>query len=762
MSGSPRRGIRALGWLLVFSMTSAAVHAQEPGTLTGVVRSALTDSTLSGALVSLEGSGTNSQTGPDGRFHFPAVPRGRQRVAVKLIGYSPARVSVDVRAGAESDVVVSLQPVAAELTELTVIGTARDLDERRARLARVPGSVALVESAAIRQSRQANLKDVLAFTPGVYVQPRFGAADESQLSIRGSGLRNNFHARGINLLVNGMPYRNADGFTDFEALELLTAESIEVYKGGNALRYGGSTLGGAINLETRTGYTAAPIDVTTQGGSFGLFKSQVSSGGTAGKLDWYGSVARTSLEGYRDWAQQGRSRVNAHLGYVLSPSTDLRGFYFYGGVTEQLPGALSAEQLETDPRAANPENRAGHWGRNYDLHHLGLQLRSQVGRNQRLEINPYAQYRKIDHPIFQVINQESRDYGAEVRYENSSRLMGRVNRFTLGLQPAWLDMDNRQYENVAGSHGALTKKQKDQAVGLAVYGENALALSPRLTAVLGLRVDHAVRKSQDAFLADGDQTDHRAFDAVLPKVGLLYDLASITGQLYANVSRSSEPPLLLELNSLTVPGFIDLRAQDAWQMELGVRGGADGVRWDVAAYDVELTNEILNLNVQPFPGAPFTVPTYRNSPRTRHYGLETGVEADVSVGTARLAYTFARYRFLDDPAYRGNEIPGAPRHHLQAQVRYAHRSGVAITPSVEWVPNAYFVNSENTSKNDGWATLGLRAEWSSPRLGLTAFLAGQNLTDARYAASVQVDNAAGLSYEPADGRSFYAGFQWAR
>jgi iron complex outermembrane receptor protein len=186
------------------------------------------------------------------------------------------------------------------------------------------------------------------------------------------------------------------------------------------------------------------------------------------------------------------------------------------------------------------------------------------------------------------------------------------------------------------------------------------------------------------------------------------------------------------------------------------------VRWDVSAYDVELRDEILNLNVPPFPGAPFTVPTYRNVPRSRHYGLETGVEATHPVGVARVAYTFARYRFVNDPVYGGNELPGAPRHHLQAQLRVQHSSGVSITPSVEWVPSAYFVNSGNTESNAGWATLGLRAEYAVPRIGLTAFAAGQNLTDTRYAASVQVDNAAGQSFEPADGRSFYVGFQWAR
>jgi outer membrane receptor protein involved in Fe transport len=72
------------------------------------------------------------------------------------------------------------------------------------------------------------------------------------------------------------------------------------------------------------------------------------------------------------------------------------------------------------------------------------------------------------------------------------------------------------------------------------------------------------------------------------------------------------------------------------------------------------------------------------------------------------------------------------------------------------------VDSGNTETNDGWATLGLRAEYAVPRIGLTAFAAGQNLNDTRYAASVQVDNGAGQSFEPADGRSFYVGVQWAR
>ncbi len=667
----------------------------------------------------------------------------------------------------------ALAAEAARIPEVTVIGTHSDMAEMREQINDVAGGAVLIGPERIRSTRQANLHDVLRLTPGVFVQPRFGAADESQLSIRGSGLRNNFHLRGVSILVNGMPYRNADGFTDFESLELLTTEAIEVYKGANALRYGGSTLGGAVNLVTKTGYTAGWLDAFAQGGSFGFLKAQAASGGHRGNFDYYASYARTELDGYRAWSDQGRHRINLHLGYRLSPRVDLRWFYFFAQVREHLPGALTPEQFALNPRGAVPGNQINRWGRDYDLHHVGIQLRTQLSLNQRLQIAPYFQYRDIDHPIFRVINQQSRDVGAEVRYENTARVGGRNNRLTLGYQPSHLDMDDRQFDNVGGEHGALRKDQTDRATGHALYVEDALSVTDRLTVVGGLRYDRSMREARDLFLSDGDQSDRRTFSAFMPRVGLRYDVAGDAVRLFANASRAYEPPLLLELNSLTVPGFIDLRGQDAWQFEIGTRGSAGHASWDVSLYDIELSAEILNVNVTPFPGAPFTVPTYRNAGRTRHYGVEAGLGLTLpsTVFTRRdggdalalrLAYTFGRYEFVRDSTFDGNEIPGAPAHYLAAELRYAHPRGFTVIPMLEWVPRGYFVNSANTERNAGWATLGLRAEWTLARAGLTVFAEGRNLTDTRYAASVQVDNAARQYLEPADGRSVYAGLRLSR
>jgi iron complex outermembrane receptor protein len=528
-------------------------------------------------------------------------------------------------------------------------------------------------------------------------------------------------------------------------------------------------LGGAINLDTKTGYSASPVGLFAEGGSYGFYKTQIESGDHRGNSDYYASYAHTSLTGYRNWSAQRRDRVNLHAGYQLSDNTDARAFYFFAHVNEQLPGSLTRADLENDPRAADPGNVANRWGRDYSLQHIGVQLRTQLTPTQRLEISPYLQYRNIDHPIFQVVAQLSHDYGAEIRYENTADLGSLGNRLTIGFQPAYESLLNHQYVNIAGQHGALTKNQHDRVKSLALYGEDVLALSSRLSAVAGLRAERATRESEDFFLSDGDQSDRRVYTPVSPKIGLIYS-ANAGTQFFSNVSKSFEPPLLLELNSLTVPGFIPLKGQTAWQYELGARGRNLAFDWDASAFYIDVRNEILNINVQPFAGATFTVPTYRNAPRTRHSGLELGlayqipgavfVHGDVTDRLSlRTSYTLARYTYVEDSDYAGHDIPGAPHQFVTAEIKYTHPSGFSVTPSVEWIPNAYFVDSENTVKNDPWANLSLRADFTASN-GMSVFVAAQNLTNKVFSQSVQVDNAAGKSFEPADARSIYAGLRW--
>jgi iron complex outermembrane receptor protein len=761
--------IIALKTTIIIAFTADAA-AQGTGSVSGRIIEG-GGAPVVGAQVVLDPIQRGGLTNERGTFLLRDVPAGTYTLSVERIGFETHEDALTVTAGQTTGVEIVLEASAVALAELTVIGSREELDETRQQMREIPGSVALIEPVDIRQTRQATFKDVLRFTPGVFAQPRFGAADESQFSIRGSGLRNNFHLRGVNVLINGMPYRLADGFTDFESLELLTTENIQVYKGANALRYGGSTLGGAINFETKTGYTSEPLQIFAQTGSFGFTKAQVSSGEVFGDFNYYASYARTDVGGFREYSQQIRDRINLNAGYRLSDNVDVRAFYLFANVEEDLPGALNQADFEGGYEAAHPNNLANLYGRDFRLHHLGVQLRTQLSDGVRLDIAPYFQHRNIVHPIFRVLDQVSDDWGVEGRYQNDREIAGRKSRFSMGVQWAWGENLNQQFENDAGESGALQKDQDDRASTIALYAEEVFGFTDRLSGVVGLRWARDTRELEDRFLSDGDQTDERDYDAFQPKFGMLYELPSVSGQIFANASRMYEAPLLLEVNSLSGPGFIDLGAQDAWQFEVGTRGRRQGLQWDVAAFNIEIDDEIININVQPFPGAPFTVPTYRNASETRHYGIEAAVAYEIpgsiflSRGLrdrlgARIAYTWGRFEYVTDPDYAGNEIPGVPAHYFQGEVAYNHPSGLSIKPNIEWVPGTYFVDSTNQVEKDGWTTLGLRLDWLVERWNGSIFLEGRNLTDERYAPAVAVDDSSGRFFYPADGRSIYAGFRW--
>ena len=174
-----------------------------------------------------------------------------------------------------------LSPIDANAEEAPdqnrIIVTATALaDEATVRVQRTPGGVTLIPATDFENRLTVSLRDALAFSPGIYTQPRFG--QEVRISIRGSGLSRGFHMRGLTLLQDGVPINMADDNGDFQELDPQVFQHIEVYRGANALRYGGSTLGGAINAVTPTGRSAPGIDLRLDGGSFDTLRAKAAYG----------------------------------------------------------------------------------------------------------------------------------------------------------------------------------------------------------------------------------------------------------------------------------------------------------------------------------------------------------------------------------------------------------------------------------------------------------------------------------------------------
>jgi len=76
----------------------------------------------------------------------------------------------------------------------------------------IAGDVGVIKKETIDNTTSNGLHEVLKFMPGVTVQNRFGT-DDVNISIRGSGIRQGFGVRGIQVLVDGIPLtERADPF----------------------------------------------------------------------------------------------------------------------------------------------------------------------------------------------------------------------------------------------------------------------------------------------------------------------------------------------------------------------------------------------------------------------------------------------------------------------------------------------------------------------------------------------------------------------
>lgn len=650
--------------------------------------------------------------------------------------------------------------------EITVTGakeptlTVESPASAAAELAQAPGGTGFVDAETYLRGRASTLADALGFSPGVFVQPRFGA-EEARLSIRGSGLQRTFHGRGLELLQDGVPLNLADGAFDFQAVEPLSTRYIEVFRGPNGLEHGAATLGGAINYVSPTGYEALPAEVRAEGGAFGYQRGQVEAGGVRESIDYYASLTHFGQDGFREHAVQSAQRLFGNMGLRHSNRSETRFWISAVRTESELPGNLTKAQLEDDPRQAAAGNVALDQQRNFDLLRVSGRTTFLLSSSQRLDVSAFWSAKQLDHPIFQVLDQESDDFGLDLRWQGEAPLFGRPNRLVIGLRPAVGFLRDERFRNVAGERGDPTAAGDTTSRNLELYAEERHELFSGLSLILGLQAAQAERDFDDDFLRDGDQTDRQDFSGVSPKLGVLFEPRPGLA-LFANAARSFEPPSFGELANLGGSGLLRLDAQTAASLEAGTRGTAGPLTWDVVLYHASVDGELLSLNDAV--GNPLgTI----NAHRTVHSGAEVGWELRLPLGGDALhlrhAYMWSRFEFDGDPAFGDNRLAGMPPHFHRAELLWERAGGIYGGPSFEWVPESYPVDHANTLFADPYRIFGLKLGYR-PAQGIAAFVEARNLTDEPYAATTGViADARGrdsAQFLPGDGRSFFAGLEY--
>jgi iron complex outermembrane receptor protein len=666
------------------------------------------------------------------------------------------------------DSVTALEPVVVEVTR----GTHRSPLQ-------LPFAISVMVPDSSRPGqRHLSLDETLAQVPGLAVSNRNNPSQDPRISIRGFGARSAFGVRGIRVLRDGIPLTLPDGQTPVDYLDLESVGRVEVLRGSASSLYGNAG-GGVVDIRSSD---PALTPIRAEGrwwtGSYGNRRIVGKASGTLRRLGYQANVARTESSGFRDYSRQ---RVtNAFARAILDGSAGTVALQFLGMSTPlaENPGALTAAQMSTDPRLADPLSIRKRARKEVSQGQLGVTARRTSPRAD-VEAFGYMGTRALDNPLaFAVVDVQRTASGAGLRGGLAHHLLGIEQRVTAGAE---LQLQNDQRRNFTNCNdvpapaaptpacpalgverGSVTLDQRELVSSVGAYLRDELQIGERVILTGGVRADRIRFEVEDHLIdaANPDDSGERSLGAVSPMVGLLA-MVSAAHSAYANVSTAFETPTATELgNQPSGAAGInrDLKPQRSITYETGLKGLTRfGFQYNASVFATRVVDELIPFDIPASNGRRY----FRNAGRTSRQGVELGLAAGRGPLEIGAAYTYANYRFKDftvgTTQYAGNRIPGIPRQLLQGSVGLRGSLGTVVTEAT--VADRVFVNDANSESAPGYAVFNARftTGLTAGRTGAELTLGVSNLFDRRYASSVSVNAAAGKFYEPAAGRALFVG-----
>jgi iron complex outermembrane receptor protein len=667
-----------------------------------------------------------------------------------------------------------------EITEfVSKSSTQLDIKDARALIKNIPGGASITDLEDVRKGRQSTWKDSLGYTPGVYIQDRFGS-EEARISIRGSALSRTFHSFGIKILQDGVPINYADGFFDMQTVDPNASRYVEVLRGPNASIYGATTLGGAINFVTPTGLSSPGTKIRAEAGSFAYRKIFASTAGSSdykdsGNIyDYYLAGSTTFQNGFRDHAEMDNQKIIGNVGIKISNDLETRFYLSAVRSRSQLPGYLTKAELESDPSQANstitssgiyPYRNKDNRRRDVDSQRISNRTTYTSGNNT-YEFAVYAMNYELWHPIDSIVEQHAQTYGGHIKFTNVTD----KNKLTLAYLPSYgtTDGTSKPSDNMGHSTGAAATSDYTQtSTNHSFLIEDKYNLTSKTLLVAALQYDSARRKVSD--IASTTNNFNRLYNQWSPRVGLIYNISS-DNQIFGSISRNFEAPILGTAGTSTTARS----AQSGVTYEIGSRGQAQWgneaqkIKWDLTLFRANLKNEFQTM-------CPITTPNCTsgastvNVPNTIHQGIEFGGQAFLNnYLEVKTALLYSDFKFDNNEIYRNNKMPGFAPVLVRAEILYHSGSddknsypNFYAGPKIEYASRAPMDNT-NSLYNDPFTIFGFKAGQNINQTW-SWFLDVRNIADKKYAATTNISSnysgTGGAAYYPGDGRSAYMGIE---
>lgn len=518
----------------------------------------------------------------------------------------------------------------------------------------------------IDASGAASLYDYLSQQTSVNVLPSAGNRATPLIDMRGFSAESGY--QNIVITVDGQRLNNIDLSSQLlGAIPLGNIDRIEITKGSGSVIYGDGATAGTIQIYTKA---KTGVSVSASAGNYGALSGFLSAGIAEQYFDLSASAAHDSNDGYSKKDQTGErddfTSNTQNVKLKLKPTDSLR-FNLEATssrIDTRYVNPLTLAQFKADPRQVGFDFFGGktltHQGLDTDQWRVGGEY--DITSKLKISANHYHEDKLSDFITF----------GNRLNYDYSS------NDFALSYSGESLStiVGIQTFDGVRDS--ATNSTSKDNS---AVFLQNEYRVDA-WTFSAGARREKV--KYQFAPNVGASQNDSRRLDAW--DIGVNYRFNSETS-LFANYNQAFQAPDVdrFFLFGGGFNGFIEPAKSKT--VNLGLNHVVARNRLKLTAFYIDLSNEIY-FN-------PFTFAN-TNLDQTHKYGFEAQDYWQINDQlSSAIIYTYTR-ALIDKErdgagAFDGKELPGAPKHSINANLNYQPWQPVNINLSHTWRSSSYVI-----------------------------------------------------------------------
>jgi iron complex outermembrane receptor protein len=686
------------------------------------------------------------------------------QVQITYIGYEDLEYRVE-----EGINRVYLEPNYEMLNSLTVVGYENDR-----KLGDLSGSYAINPRLNIDRFNDESLVRSMNTLPGIRFEER--SPGSYRISIRGNLLRAPFGVRNVKVYWNDIPYTDPTGNTPMNLMDMNNIGKVETIKGPAGSIYGAG-IGGVLNIYSEA-IRVKPIgvDMGYTAGSYGFQKATINLNTGNQNSTFSVRFAKQQGDGYRDHTNFDREVINLSGRFFVSEKRTLTAQMLYSNLFYQLPGGLTEEQYDENPRQARPGAAAKNSSIDHQNFMVGLvqnyewkdkvKNTTAVFYTNGIKENPFINNYELE---------KLSSFGGRSVFKINSRIGQLPMAIATGAEINYGDFHAANHGNVGGYADTLRYEDALKSLQTFAFLQADINLSDKWILNTGASLNYLrydIDRLRDVELDTAYQIDRTFTTEFIPRIGIVGKLTASLS-VHGSISTGFSPPTTEEVR--TSDGAIndDLEAEKGINYEVGIRGNtwSEKLFYDATAFWMRQTETIVSKTTN------LGTVVFENAGSTSQLGLEVLLgyvfindkKKPISLLKIQTAYTHHNFTFRDyskisggeNVDYSGNRLTGTAPHISVTTFDLATRAGYYFNLTYNFTDEIP-LNDANTVFADSYQLVTLKTGWKvsiKQKHQLDVFLGIDNLLNEKYSLGNDLNAFGQRYYNASPERNYFGGLK---